>query len=62
MKLVSKAALAQVLRDMATRIEQDDSFEGGITYVLDDDCEGFRVAGAYRIGNRDGQGGMRIIE
>lgn len=57
-------ALAAILRDMADRIEAGDSFEGNITYsCMNESCgpDEFEVDAVYRIGNTDGQGGMRII-
>lgn len=57
-------ALAGVLADMSNRVGQGDSFDGNITY--ESDYEGgtpeLLVTAAYRVGNRMGQGGMRIIE
>lgn len=59
--LKTKAELLSVLRDMIDRIEHDDSMEGTITYI-GEDFQIFRVAAIYRIGNSQGQGGMRIVE
>lgn len=55
--------LAALLADMAARIPAGDSFGGHISYeVADGPAHEFDVTGMYRIGNRMGQGGMRVIE
>jgi hypothetical protein len=66
------AALASVLRGMADLVESGDSFEGSIEYLIptsedtlpppvsDDEQPEVMVRAIFRIGNRDGQGGMRI--
>lgn len=59
----TREQLVTVLRDMTDRVEQGDSFEGYVEYLLPDPGDppdGFRVKGSYRIGNLQGQGGMRI--
>lgn len=48
-----------ILDDIRARFEAGDSWEGSFSYELSDD--GWEVRAAYRIGNRDGQGGMRLI-
>jgi hypothetical protein len=65
--------LVWVLRDMAERVEQGDSFEGSITYEIPLEADGDRykevgpegtyalVRASYRIGNTMGQGGVRLI-
>jgi hypothetical protein len=58
--------LAAILRDMADRVEKHDSFEGSIEYLMpttEDVPEGTYalVRASYRIGNTDGQGGIRLI-
>jgi hypothetical protein len=54
--------LAALLRDMADRVPAGDSFEGRISYEIGDvAAHEFDVEGMYRIGNRMGQGGMRVI-
>jgi len=64
------AEVAAVLRQMATLVELGDSFEGSIEYLMPAPVEDESQPGeypevmlraAFRIGNRDGQGGMRII-
>ena len=74
---MTPAEVAEVLRDMAERVEQGDSYEGSIEYALPDVPEWAQrgepqpedwverdyrlVRGAYRIGNTMGQGGTRLI-
>ena len=56
--------LAKLLRLMADHVEQGDSFEGHIEYsCLDEDCGPgeFGVVAMFRVGNRDGQGGMITV-
>jgi hypothetical protein len=58
----SRTQLVELLRDMADRVETGDSMEGSVEYLLEDDGPGdLRVRACYRVGNLDGQGGMRII-
>lgn len=55
----TKELVASILRDVAERVESDDSFEGTITWSFIDETLDAR----YRIGNQGGgQGGMRIIQ
>lgn len=61
---MTSADLAQLLSSMANSVSLHDSFEGSIEYsCLSEECGRgeFMVSGAYRIGNREGQGGMRLI-
>jgi hypothetical protein len=65
-------ALAAVLRQIADLVERGDSFEGSIEYTIplpedaypppatDDEQPDVMVRAAFRIGNSQGQGGMRI--
>jgi hypothetical protein len=66
MAIQTKIELAQTLIHMAQSILADDSFEGGIEYscVVNTDLgkNEFEVKGAYRTGNREGQGRMRILK
>jgi hypothetical protein len=58
------AALAAVLRGMADLVEAGDSLEGSIEYAvpIDEPPEvEVLVRASFRIGNREGQGGVRII-
>jgi hypothetical protein len=71
---MGSAELAMVLDDMMKRVLDGDSYEGHIQYTMPEamtpeeeragwpsaDAE-FWVTGAYRIGNLQGQGGMRMI-
>lgn len=61
---MSAPELAATLRDMAARVEQLDSFEGSIEYLMPDEqdpeCYAM-VRASYRIGNQMGQGGMRLV-
>jgi hypothetical protein len=64
MAKTAKKDLAATLRDMATRVEAGDSFEGRIAYsCMEDGCgeDEFEVDAAWRVGNLDGQGGMQVI-
>lgn len=58
---MSHRELAVLLADVAARVHRGDSFEGFIEYVLGDEPERWLVRARYRIGNADGQGGMRIV-
>lgn len=56
-----------VLAEAAERVAIGDSFEGFITWVMPTDepeLEGseFGLIARYRIGNLDGQGGLRVYE
>jgi hypothetical protein len=54
--------LADTLEDMARVVRAADSFEGNIVYEpWERGGPGYLVQGVYRVGNREGQGGMRII-
>jgi hypothetical protein len=63
--LISYEQLAAVLADMAERVRIGDSFEGWIQYSfperIDAPAGQVAVVGNYRIGNQQGQGGMRMI-
>ena len=62
---VPLAGLLGILDDIRARVAAGDSFEGSITYGMpaaeDADPMSFDVVTTYRIGNTDGQGGMRFI-
>jgi hypothetical protein len=67
---MSQDALAYVLRHMAMCVEQGDSFEGSIEYLMpipEEEGQEFPegtyalVQASYRIGNLDGQGSVRMI-
>jgi hypothetical protein len=58
-------ALLALLDDITARVRSGDSFEGTITWSIpedpDADPQSFDVTASYRIGNMQGQGGMRVI-
>ena len=60
--IVTKAQLIALLTDLSTRVASDDSLEGTFTYLLGRDPNTYEVFGNYRIGNLDGQGGVRIVD
>lgn len=54
--------LVAVLRDMAAHIEEGDSLEGSIEYYARAaTTRTFEVKAVYRTGNKEGQGGSRIV-
>ena len=62
---VSRDTLLALLDDIRHHVEHGDSFEGSLEYLMpepgDPDDVEFRLRAAYRIGNLQGQGGMRLI-
>lgn len=62
---ISHDELVGILEDILTRVRAGDSFEGHITWSLpvaeDAEPRSFDVITAYRIGNLQGQGGMRML-
>jgi hypothetical protein len=65
--VVSRDFLAIILEDMAERVRRGDCFGGGIEFHYWEEDSGakqgeYSALGAYRIGNLEGQGGMRLIE
>jgi hypothetical protein len=61
---MSKTALLQLLDDVRARVAEGDSFEGFLEYVIPEDAHSsadFDVRAAYRVGNANGQGGMRFV-
>lgn len=58
---LNKNQLLDLLRDMITVIDADDSFEGSIEYSATPTPNEFMVVGMYRTGNSMGQGGCRLI-
>lgn len=61
---LSTEAFLAVLDDIRNRVAAGDSFEGFVQYLLpeeDDPPEGFRVMARWRVGNLEGQGGMRVV-
>lgn len=57
----TKDELLAILDDMRGVVAADDSFEGSIEYLLADTVGNFAVRASYRIGNRMGQGGIRLV-
>ena len=61
------AELVVVLKDMAALVEEGDSFEGSVEYLMPEAALSHpqeaevMVRASYRIGNSMGQGGVRII-
>ena len=65
---MTKDQLVETLETMIEHIRQGDSYEGNLQYLMPftDDMEiiegaDFVVSAAYRVGNLQGQGGMRMI-
>jgi hypothetical protein len=63
---VTRDQLLDVIDDMRKRVAAGDSYEGSLEYLLPDvddgdSPDGFRLRAAYRVGNLQGQGGMRMI-
>jgi hypothetical protein len=65
---MTKAQLLEVIDDIRMRVEAGDSYEGFLNYLMpyDDDDEiiedaVFVVEARYRVGNLQGQGGMRMV-
>jgi hypothetical protein len=62
----TKAELLHTLDDIRASVAADDSFEGFIEYLMpgpqgtNPDAD-FEVRASYRIGNSQGQGGVRMI-
>jgi len=62
----STSELVRVLLDVVSRVHMGDSFEGTITYTMPTDepelaGADFALVARYRIGNLDGQGGLRVF-
>jgi hypothetical protein len=60
--VLSRSEFCALLHDLLHGIEHGDSLEGNVQYEVADQSGSYRVKGAYRIGNREGQGGVRIID
>ena len=65
---MTKETLLALLDDIRHHVEAGDSMEGSIEYLMpyDEEMEiiegaDFSVRAAYRVGNLQGQGGMRMI-
>ncbi|MFE6815957.1 hypothetical protein [Streptomyces sp. NPDC057677] len=63
MQNMSRQELLDLLDDIRARVADGDSFEGHIRYLIADRSSQhpFDVTALYRIGNRGGQGGTRLI-
>ncbi len=65
MEPMSKEELLSIIDEMGDRVGAGDSFEGFLNYLLpfpdDDDSIHFRVEVRFRVGNSEGQGGMKMI-
>ena len=65
--ILDKEQLVKLLHHIADLVESGDSFEGMLEYLIPDEeeqsTEGltFAVRSRFRVGNSEGQGGMRII-
>jgi hypothetical protein len=61
----TKPELLAILDDIRTSVERNDSFEGGIEYLMpgpgDPPEARFMVRGSYRVGNSQGQGGVVLV-
>lgn len=65
MAILTKENLINVLNDIGKSIQQNDSFEGNISYTRMTpglQRDEFDVQCAFRVGNSQGQGGMFILE
>lgn len=60
---MSAEALLAIIDNIRELVASGDSFEGYLNYLIPDpeDDADFAVEARYRIGNLQGQGGMRII-
>lgn len=59
MKMTTEELVA-VLDDIKKRVQEKDSFEGSISYEKGDEKDSWEVVGAYRLGNSQGQGSVRV--
>lgn len=63
--IISQAALLSALDDIRYRVALGDSLEGSIEWLMPEGPEAgprdFAVRAAWRVGNLQGQGGMRMI-
>lgn len=58
---MTREAFLAVLDDLRASIATDDSMEGSLAYEWGDEPGVYRVAGALRVGNSQGQGGLRLL-
>lgn len=59
---VTKPEMVGLVRDLLSWIEGDDSMEGHLSYEWHPERPGeYRVGGVLRMGNSQGQGGVRLL-
>lgn len=65
MKPVTREELLAIIDDIRDLVQHDDSWEGYLNYLLPEEGDPAniyaRVEARYRVGNSEGQGGMRMI-
>lgn len=62
MKILNKDELISTLTDILEGVKSGDTLEGSIEFLTSyDDADKWEVMASYRIGNLQGQGGMKII-
>ena len=62
MQNMSREELLALIDDIRERVASGDSFEGKLQYLLGtDSAKPFEVAALYRIDNKLGQGGTRLV-
>ncbi|MEU2724017.1 hypothetical protein [Streptomyces smyrnaeus] len=61
MQNMSREQLVALLDDIRERVATGDSYEGNLQYFISDGDHPYDVSAAYRVGNRMGQGGMRMV-
>jgi len=57
----TKEQLLDALRAITEAVENDDSFEGSIDYIITETRHQFEVMVFWRVGNSEGQGGSIMI-
>jgi hypothetical protein len=61
---MSHENFVSMLEDLLARVREGDSFEGSLEYAIPEDedapARSFSVRASYRVGNLQGQGGMRM--
>jgi hypothetical protein len=58
---IDRDKLVKLLEDILAGVKSGDTLEGNIEFLMADDPEYWDVRGTYRIGNLQGQGGVRMI-
>ena len=60
---MNAADLADLLHEIANRVEEHDSFDGSLTYnITEREKDEYDVQGLYRHGNARGQGFTRVLQ